>query len=80
MSQSIRAKFRCTSMSNRAAHGKGVGVEQTEVELTAVMGDENKPWSKWTPSGVLKMSITNPDAVASIELGREYWIDLTPCE
>ena len=32
------------------------------VQLQAVYGDseENKTWSKWTPSGSLQLSVTNP--------------------
>ena len=32
----------------------------------------NKSWSKWTPSGELKMTITNPAASAALELGEHY--------
>ena len=80
MSAVIRCKFRCTAKSERAPYQKGLGADHSEVELSAVMGKDNEPWSKYTPSGLLKISITNPEAVGAIELGREYWIDLTPVE
>lgn len=36
-------------------------------------GEEvNKDWSKYTPSGEVKMTITNPEAVSQFELGGVY--------
>lgn len=43
--------------------------------LHAVTGDENKPWSKYTPNGSLAFDVTNPDA-PQLEAG-EYLVTLT---
>jgi hypothetical protein len=81
----VRAKFRCTEKTSRTSTG-GYGptppqpVDTEEVKLQAVMGDENKEWSKWTPSGLLTMSITNPEALAQFEVGKDYFLDFTPVE
>jgi hypothetical protein len=48
------------------------------VTLQAVTDDENKSWSKWTPSGQLTMTITNPDAFNQFEVGQTYFLDFTP--
>lgn len=40
----------------------------------------NKDWSKYTPQGELKMTITNPGAIEQFELGKEYYLDFTPAE
>ncbi len=69
----IRAKFVVETVAKHAS-----GVEA--VTLRPVYGDtpENKSWSKWTPTGSLAMTISNPDAMGKLECGREYYIDFTP--
>lgn len=65
----IRAKFRCLSVTK---HDGGA----ESVELMAVSDDANKQWSQWTPSGNLKMSITNTAAQGKFVPGECYFIDL----
>jgi hypothetical protein len=43
-------------------------------------GKVNESWSKYTPSGQLQMSITNPAAIDKFEKGKAYYIDFTPVE
>lgn len=43
-----------------------------EVEMTPVFGQGNEEWSRHTPSGDIKMLITNPAAHAHFEIGEEY--------
>lgn len=71
----VRAKFKVTSIThfNNDPHNY-----MADVNLTAVHGADNRTWSKWTPSGSLKMSITNPEAVARLELGKHYFLDFSP--
>lgn len=66
----IRAKLKCLS-----AHR----FESSEaVELTAVYSPDpespNYSWSQATPSGSVKLTITNPDAFGALEPGREYLV------
>lgn len=71
----LRAKFRCVSVL--------VGEEFRELTLVPVYGESgsaNAQWSKWTPSGELKMRIDNPKAFDVIEVGKEFYLDLTPPE
>ncbi|MBY5709706.1 hypothetical protein [Rhizobium leguminosarum] len=74
----VRAKFRCQSVT----HFAGDGSLHAEIRFTAVNGngEENKSWSKWTPSGELKMMVTNPSAIEAFELGKSYYLDFTPAE
>ncbi|MFD1328301.1 hypothetical protein [Mycoplana ramosa] len=74
----VRAKFQCLSITNHHQHDPSA--VQAEVRLIPVYGngEANKQWSKWTPSGELKMLITNPSAVDQFELGKEYFVDFTP--
>lgn len=67
----IRAKFQCTSVEKFDV--------QEDVTLHPVVGgsNENKSFSKWTPSGSLLMTITNPTALGFFEVGKEYYLDIT---
>lgn len=67
---SIVAKFRCHSVT-KFENGE-------DVRLEAVTGKTNEPWSKWTPSGSLTISITNPSAQAQLEPGKNYRILIEP--
>lgn len=65
MSKTIKAKFNVSSITK---HGNGGGA--TVILNAAIDGDENKEWSQFTPSGEIKMVITNPDA--EFEFGFYY--------
>lgn len=39
-----------------------LGEHNVSYRLDAVSGDENKPWSKYTPSGHLTFTVTNESA------------------
>ena len=74
----IRAKVVCMSRLERPVNGTRVDPASgcyREIEFQAVTGsgEENKSFSKWTPTLGLKMTVTNPDA--DFEVGREYYID-----
>lgn len=68
----IRAKFKCTKVEQ-------VGDDEV-VKLDAVTSGsaENAEWSKYTPSGQLGMTISNPAAQGRFEAGAEYFLDFTP--
>lgn len=76
----VRAKFVC----ERLEHLPTGQVDETNIAVAfrAVYanGEANREWSKWTPAGQLTMSITNPDAANWFELGKEYFLDITPAE
>ena len=71
----VRAKFKCSSKTRY-----GPEVAQVDVTLDAIneKDGDNAAWSKWTPSGTLKLCITNPAAHEQIEPGRYYFIDIAP--
>jgi len=82
---SIRAKMRCDSVEKSHAGtqagsaGPTVQLFRELVKLQAVTGgsDENKQWSKYTPSGSLHLTIDNPGAQEFFEPGKEYFVDVT---
>jgi len=73
MSQKIRAKFNVSSITEFGNDGG------RKVTLLPVIGnsEENKEWSKYTPSGSIELHITNPDA--KFEFG-EYYVDFVKAE
>jgi len=71
---SVVAKFKCDRVEKQ---GQGDDAF-ANVWLTPVIADtdENKTWSKYTPSGSMNMGITNPAAFDQFVEGAEYLITL----
>ena len=82
----VRAKMKCHEIASRVIDSydhenkRTVQVANEVVRLTAVSGDENKPWSQYTPQGSVELHITNPAAVAQFKVGGVYFVDFTPAE
>ena len=72
-----RAKFYCAAVNPSDEGGPN---HSENVTFRAVTNDteENKTWSKWTPNGLLEMTITNPARFGAFKQGDEYFIDVTP--
>lgn len=73
----VRAMFYVKEINHRAT-GDASSVN-VEVKMGAAFGtylnglpEGNGDWSKWTPSGDLSITITNPDAVEQFEVGEVY--------
>lgn len=73
---SVRAKFKVMDKVKSGDLG------DVRVTLGAVSGSEgdNASWSKYTPSGELSMTITNPAAYKEFEVGKEFYLDFTPAD
>jgi hypothetical protein len=71
----VRAKFYVESVTPYTD-------DATTVLLRAVTSgsEENKSFWKYTPSGTIQMTISNPNAAAEFEDGQEYYIDFTLAE
>lgn len=80
----VRAKMLCSSVTKMGQQTPTSGpqghISMVEVKLTPVMGKDNEPWSKYTPSGGLQLGITNPECFDRFEAGKVYWVDVTPVE
>lgn len=71
----ITAMFQCQSIT---VSGSSPGGAQAEtIQLHPVYGPENEPWSKFTPSGSLSMTITNPQAQGVLKVGHVYQLTLS---
>lgn len=69
---SVRAKFFVQSVTHTAGNGGSV-------ELSAVCrGEDNKTWSKYTPSGRILMNVLNDAALEQFVPGEEFYVDFTP--
>jgi hypothetical protein len=74
----VRAKMKCFAVD----HLKGGNPEDVAADIRMIPvyddGDpENKTWSKYTPSGEVRLFVTNPDAIAQFEIGKSYYLDFT---
>ncbi len=72
----VQAKFYVSKIIKQASNGVVAEL------LPVTRGEENKEWSKWTPSGSITMSILNDAAAAWFEerLGSEVLIEFKDCE
>lgn len=81
---SVRCKMRVTGYHEATAGGYSKEIDSVTVTLQPVYGtgedDSNKEWSKWTPSGELRLSITNPAAYKQFRTGQVVFVDLHPAD
>lgn len=78
---SVKAKFKCTKVEPYSNDG-GKTTDGKIINMSAVIGynadgsriDENESWSKYTPSGNLSISITNPEAFEQFQEGKDYYL------
>lgn len=74
---SVRCKMIVTNKADSwDSYGKKQG--SSTVRLSPVSGDENKTWSKWTPSGSVELQINNEAAFEQFKLGQTFFVDFTP--
>lgn len=71
----VRAKMKCSEIASR---DNGGGTTTEVVKLSAVYGDDNKPWSQYTPQASVELHITNPEATKQFAVGGTYFVDFTP--
>lgn len=71
----VRGKFTLTQMTASAgATGRSlIFTPQYDPNLP-----EDQKYAKATPNGKLEMYVDNPPALEQLELGKAYYLDLTP--
>ncbi len=57
----------------------GAFTEQVDLSVVEDDSEENKTWSKYTPSGSVTLEITNERAHGAFVPGREYLLTFEPC-
>ena len=73
----VRAKFFVTRITHHH-NGSPDSDQSGEVALAPVYDEANKEWSKWTPQGEIRMTITNPTALEAFAPGQAFFVDFTP--
>jgi hypothetical protein len=74
----VRAKMKVTNVTHRSSNYGAGPQDSCDVELSAVQGEQNKTWAKWTPGGTIKLNITNPEAYNQFKAGEMYFVDFSP--
>ena len=78
----VRAKMRVTGVHDMTSVTGDGQVQTKQITMQPVYGGdddkENQQWSRWTPSGELRLAITNPEAFKQFELGKAYYVDFNP--
>ncbi len=81
---SFRAKCRITGVHDTIGITGDGHIEQKTVTLQPVYGNEqddaNKEWSRWTPSGELRLAITNPVIFPELVIGKTFFVDFSAAE
>lgn len=39
---------------------------------------EDNTYARWTPSGAISLTVTNPELFGKFEYGQKYYVDFTP--
>lgn len=76
----VRAKFFVSAIGQRT-HSPG-GEPGYEVTMQPVSGGsaENENFFKYTPYGELKIGTINPEVAKRLEVGKTYYLDITPTD
>jgi len=75
----IRCKFVCTDKA--ALEGSLDGTHKVKFEARYhPETPEDQRFTKATPWGSLDVSISNPTALAALEVGKAYYLDLSPAD
>lgn len=92
MSKTVRAKFTCDTITQtmggryRNVQGKQEWTPEPvfSIEMSPVYsedeGSENKQFWEATPSGKLELQCVLKESVAHLEVGKEYYLDISPAE
>lgn len=80
----VRAKFYVTAVTH-FHNGSPASDQAGEVKLAPVYAGKdgnpaNSDWSKYTPNGEIKMTITNPKALEAFAPGQNFHVDFSPAE
>lgn len=76
----MRAKFKIESVL-KTEHGETLKMRAvSDKPFDSAGNSEDNSFAKWTPSGVLEMSITNPALIGQFKPGDAYYLDFTKVE
>jgi len=73
----VRAKFKVESVTTFP------GQAAVKIRMQAICDkstEENRGFSKYTPSGTLEFYVDNPPAAEELRKSNEFYVDFTPAE
>lgn len=78
----IRSKFRVNSVQQFGNGGNAQcdAVSSEQIILSPVHGEKgtsNAQWSKWTPSGEIRIHVSNPECFGKFKLNSVHFVDFT---
>ena len=74
----VRAKFTVTEITHFQWNKDSVRIKLAAQYDQSIPEDQR--FAKATPSGEFWMQVDNPAAAAALELGKAYYIDITPAD
>ena len=72
-----RAKFKCSEIAEREGWGEFKKVYAAKLHVVHGGSEENKAFFAATPSGSIEVGTMQQGL---FEVGKEYYVDFTPCE
>jgi hypothetical protein len=77
----MRAKFRVFKVESYDENSEILSFSAVGAVKYGEAGEnEDNDFARWTPSGELKMGVTNPDLLGTIKVGEKYYLDFTKAE
>ena len=83
----MRAKFELKKVNTFNGYNNH-NPNYEELEFLAVItapfdkdgNSEDNSFTRWTPDGSLKMSVTNPNLIGKFKEGQKFYLDFIPAE
>ena len=72
--------IRCEFVCSQKRAGYDAGTHDLAFGPVYSGSEENKEFFRLTPSGLLTFSTVNESAASQVEVGKEYYIDISPAE
>lgn len=74
----MRAKFRINHIDKRIDTAETLYLNPVCANKYPADGyDENNTYAKFSPSGMLQLTVANPNLIGEFEVGQEYYLDFT---
>lgn len=74
--KTIKAKFRVESIQLMGSDRYNNHSRKVVARPVTSDSEENKTYSKWTPTGLLELTITNPDVFDWFKPDQEFTMDI----
>ena len=77
----MRAKFQVTEVIPHSPDCEEIKMRAvSDAAFDPEGNSEDSSFARWTPSGELSITITNPNLISTIKTGEKYYLDFTKAE